>query len=99
MDYYAYNEAGEALNKNSKNPNMASSAYAGLDKPDTEAIRLLNLLNNENKVAADVEYINEEETEAVVTFTFLENASTAKVRMIKPYGDDSIWLPQTKIQY
>jgi len=94
MDYYAYNGAGEALNDNAKNPNMAG-AYGGLDAPDTAAVRLLNLLNNENKVAADVEYVNEEKTEAVVTFTFLENASTAKVRMIKPYGEDSIWLPQT----
>lgn len=95
MDYYAYNQAGEALNENSKDPSMVSSAYAGLDKPDTAAIRLLNILQNENKVTADVEFLNEEQTEAVVTFTFLENASTAKVRMIKPYGEDSIWLPQT----
>lgn len=95
MDYYAYNEAGQALNQNSKNPNMASSAYTGLDAPDTAAVRLLNLLNNGNKIKTDVEYTNEEQTEAVVTFTFMENMSTAKVRMIKPYGDDSIWLPQT----
>ena len=95
MDYYAYNQAGEALNDNSKNPNMVSGAYAGLDEPDTAAIRLLNILKNENKVNTEVVYLNKEKTEAVVTFTFLENASTAKVRMIKPYGADSIWLPQT----
>ena len=95
MDYYAYNQAGEALNENAKNPNMASGAYDGLDQPDTAAIKLLNLLKNQNKVTAVVEFTNEENTEAVVTFTFLENASTAKVRMIKPYGEDSIWLPQT----
>lgn len=95
MDYYAYNQAGEALNNNAKNPDMASGAYAGLDAPDTAAIILLNILQNENKVIADVEYINEEKTQAIVTFTFLENSSTAKVRMIKPYGADSIWLPQT----
>ena len=95
MDYYAYNGAGEALNQNSKNPNMASSAYTGLDAPDTAAIRLLNLLKNENKIKTDVEYTNEEQTESVVTFTFMENMSTAKVRMIKPYGENSIWLPQT----
>lgn len=95
MDYYAYNQAGEALNDNSKNPDMASGAYEGLDAPDTAAVRLLNLLQNENKVTADVEYLNEEQTQAVVMFTFLENASTVKVKMIKPYGEDSIWLPQT----
>ncbi len=95
MDYYAYNQAGEVLNDNSKNPDMAQSAYGGLDTPDMAAVKLLNLLQNENKVAAEVEYLNEEQTQAVVTFTFLENASTAKVRMIKPYGEDSIWLPQT----
>lgn len=95
MDYYAYNQAGEALNENAKNANMAFGAYAGLYQPDTAAINLLNLLKNQNKVTAVVEYTNEEKTEAVVTFAFLENASTAKVRMIKPYGKDSIWLPQT----
>lgn len=95
MDYYAYNQAGEVLNKNAKNPDMAAGAYTGLDAPDTAAIKLLNILQNENKIATDVEYLNEEQTEAVVTFTFLENASTAKIRMIKPYGADSIWLPQT----
>ena len=95
MDYYAYNGAGEALNQNSKDPNMASSAYTGLDAPDTAAIRLLNILRSETKIKTDVEYTNEEQTEAVVTFTFMENMSTAKVRMIKPYGEDSIWLPQT----
>ncbi len=95
MDYYAYNQAGEALNENAKNADMAPGAYAGLYQPDTAAINLLNLLKNQNKVTAVVEYTNEEKTEAVVTFAFLENASTAKVRMIKPYGKDSIWLPQT----
>lgn len=95
MDYYAYNQAGEALNRNAKNPDMAAGAYMGLDAPDAAAIMLLNILQNENKVTADVEYLNVEKTEAVVTITFLENASTAKVRMIKPYGADSIWLPQT----
>lgn len=95
MDYYAYNEAGETLNENAKNPNMATYAYGGLDKPDTAAIRLLNILNNKNKVTTAVEYINEEKTDAVVAFTFMEDMSTAKVRMIKPYGDDGIWLPQT----
>ena len=83
------------MNDNSKNPDMASGAYEGLDAPDTAAVRLLNLLQNENKVTADVEYLNEEQTQAVVMFTFLENASTVKVKMIKPYGEDSIWLPQT----
>ncbi len=95
MDYYAYNQCGESLNDNAKNPDMAQHAYAGLDAPDTAAIKLLNILNNENKVRTDVEYLNEEQTQAVVTFTFMENASTAKVRMIKPYGENSIWLPQT----
>ena len=95
LDYYAYNEAGETLNSNAKNPDMALSGYAGLDQPDTAAINLLNILKNENKVTVNVEYTNAQETQAVVTFAFLEDASTAKVRMIKPYGEDSIWLPQT----
>lgn len=42
-----------------------------------------------------VEYTNEEKTDTIVTFTFMEDMSTAKVRMINPYGDDSIWIPQT----
>ena len=95
LDYYAYNEAGETLNSNAKNTDMALSGYAELDQPDTAAISLLNILRNENKVTVNVEYTNAQETQAVVTFAFLEDASTAKVRMIKPYGEDSIWLPQT----
>ncbi len=95
MDYYAYNDAGETLNSNAKNTDMALSGYAELDQPDTAAISLLNILRNENKVTVNVEYTNAQETQAVVTFAFLEDASTAKVRMIKPYGEDSIWLPQT----
>lgn len=95
MDYYAYNQAGEALNGNAKNPDMAAGAYTGLDAPDTAAIKLLNILDNENKVNTSVSYLNEEKTQAVVTFTFLEDASTAKVKMIKPYGEDGIWIPQT----
>ena len=94
MDYYN-SWRGETLNANAKNPNMAVGAYAGLDAPDTAAIKLLNILNNRNKVSVSVDYTNEEKTEAVVEFTFLEITGTAKVRMIKPYGDDSIWLPQT----
>lgn len=95
MDYYQYNEAGEILNANAKREDASQYAYEGLDAPDTAAVRLLNILDNENKVNTTVEYTNEEKTDAVVTFTFMEDMSTAKVRMIKPYGDDSIWLPQT----
>lgn len=94
MDYYEYNGSGEALNQNVKNPNMSASAYEGLDAPDTAAIKLLNILDNPNKVSIDVSY-NDSMTEALVQFTFLEDNSTAQVMMIKPYGDDSIWLAQT----
>ncbi len=94
MDYYAYNGSGEALNQNAKNQNMSASAYEGLDAPDTAAVKLLNILDNPNKVSIDVKY-NDSMTEALVQFTFLEDNSTAQVMMIKPYGDDSIWLAQT----
>lgn len=94
MDYYSFNGAGEALNNNAK---ANKDIYADLFEPDTAAVYLLNLLKNPNKVGTDVNFNGDSDT-CEVTFTFYEDASTAKVIMIQPYGEDGIWLPLTGSQ-
>lgn len=97
MDYLDGNGAGGALNDNAKeNRHMSGNIYH-LSEPDMAALNLLNLLHNENKVKTSVEYTNADKTEAIVTFRFMlsQGDNTVRVRMIKPYGDDGIWVPQT----
>ncbi len=91
MDYYLFNGAGEALNKNAKE-NQNSDVYKKLFAPDTAAISLLNILNNPNKVGTRVQE-SADETVCTVTFDFYEDNSTVSVQMIRPYGADGIWVP------
>lgn len=94
MDYYRGNGAGEALNNNAKN-NRDSKWYAKLFSPDTAAVYLLNILDNENKVETEVYYSQVESGVAVVAFNFLEDGSSASVMMLQPYGKEGIWVPRT----
>lgn len=92
MDYVSYNGAGEALNKNAKN-NRNNWVYARLFEPDTAAVQLLNLLNNENKVSLEV--VGDTATGGVyVNIYFAENSMSTTVYMEQPYGADGIWVPQ-----
>lgn len=86
MDYYSYNEAGEALNEHAK------ERYTELFQPDTAAIALLNLLQNPNKVGTVVKPSKDENT-CTVTLEFYEHGDSVDVTMIRPYGKDGIWLP------
>lgn len=91
MDYAQGNGAGEALNQNAL---LSSSLnYRQLFEPDTAAVDLLNILNNPNKVKTTVDQ-SDGTGEAVVTFEFLEDGSTASVTMIQPYGEHGIWAPR-----
>lgn len=91
MDYFL-NAAGEALNNNAKK-NRDSEWYNQLFEPDTAAVYLLNLLNNQNKVETSVDF-NEDNTSCVVTITFLlDKNRSVDVEMIRPYGSDGIWIP------
>ncbi len=94
MDYLK-NGCGEALNDNAR-ANRDRESYARLFQPDTAAHDLLNLLDNENKIEITYE---EEEDKAHVTIRFLtggEADNRAYVTMIRPFGSDGIWIPQTR---
>lgn len=101
MDYFAGNGVGEALNENAKKNKHLSGNVYHLFEPDTAAVNLLNLLHNENKVKTFTEYTNADKTEATVTILFVlskEGHNTVSVQMIKPYGNDGIWVPQSAIE-
>ena len=89
MDYRS-NGAGEALGENAK---ANRDIYEPLFSPDTAACFLLNLLNNEGKVEITVE--EEEEGKAQVSIEFILDHTQVHVTMVKPYGEDGIWIPQT----
>lgn len=91
MDYLK-NGMGEALNSNALL--SSTTIYLPLFKPDTAAVYLLNLLQNEGKVAVEAR-IDEKEKKAKVTVEFMEDGKEAAVLMIQPYGENGIWIPQT----
>lgn len=98
MDYLTTG-AGEYLNTNARN-NKESEFYKELFAPDTAAVYLLNISNNQNQVGVEVTYPEEGISDTryptvYVTFRFYEDNSSAKVSMIQPYGEDGIWIPQT----
>ncbi|MDE7477006.1 MAG: hypothetical protein K2M91_03495, partial [Lachnospiraceae bacterium] len=94
MDYYSFNGAGEALNKNAK-ANKASKPYADLFEPDTSVVYLLNLLKNPNKVGTHVTKSDTDVDTCTVTLVFYEFGDSVDVQMIRPYGSDGIWVPYT----
>lgn len=86
MDYTA-NGAGESL--------KSSIIESKLRHPAEAAKNLLNILDNPNKVDATTVYYDDIENSAKVTFTFKLDHKSVSVKMIQPYGKDSIWVPQT----
>lgn len=91
MDYL-HNGVGEALNDNAAET-RDSKAYGMLYEPETAAVYLLNMLDNPDKVEAKASP-DEASDGVTVDISFAEDGSTLKVRMIKPYGGDGIWIPQ-----
>ncbi len=89
MDYYHGNGAGEALNRNA----LQNGYWDVLSQPETAAVFLLNIQDDPSvvKVAR-----TGQDGETAVTFTFLEDGSTASVKMVQLAGKKSIWVPQTK---
>lgn len=90
MDYYSVNGAGEALNNNAKADRVM---YEKLFEPDSAAVYLLNMLNNQNKVETHVTKSDAESNACTVTFEFHLMGGSVEVQMIQPYGSDGIWLP------
>ncbi len=91
MDY-TVNEMGEALNNNAKD-NRNSDFYADLFEPESAARFLLNLLDNPNKVALYPTSPREDGSRLVLIW-FAEDGRSAAVKMIQPWGEDGIWIPQ-----
>ncbi len=99
MDYRV-NGLGEALNNNAKN-NRESEFYALLFEPAASAKYLLNLLDNENKVLLEAGEKEEDGSVPVkINFT-LDGMDKAPVtvKMIQPWGEDGIWIPQDYVTY
>ncbi len=91
MDYLK-NGAGEALNNHA----LLSSTtyYLPLFKPDTAAVYLLNLLKNEGKVEVTAK-ADEKDDKAKVSIKFMEGGDEVEVLMVRPYGKEGIWIPQS----
>lgn len=96
MDYLT-NEAGEALNDNAMENR---DFYEPLFAPDTAARFLLNMLNNEGKVEISVEKGEggQDAGEVRVSVSFILDHEEASVTMVRPYGEDGIWIPQTTLR-
>ncbi|MDE6054932.1 MAG: hypothetical protein K2G55_14505, partial [Lachnospiraceae bacterium] len=92
MDYYSFNEAGEALNNNAKK-NRDSQWYDKLFEPDSAAVCLLNILDNPNKAGTYVTKSDTDENTCTVTFEFYEDGSSVSVQMWQPSGSDGRWVP------
>lgn len=91
MDY-ATNGVGAALNEQLMNQIEKDPLHKDpLQSPIPAARRLLNLLNNENKVQLECVYEGED---VCVRITFLLDGSTWEVKMVQPWGENGIWVPQ-----
>ena len=92
---YLTNGAGEVLNENARRNKDAGRYYQELFTPQTAARDLLNISEEEEKVA-----VRETGTRAdgsvTVSIDFLDTRTSVEVRMIQPYGTDGIWIPQDK---
>ncbi len=91
MDYMK-NGMGETLNNNALL--SSTTIYQPLFKPDTAAVYLLNLLQNEGKVEVKAD-VDENGGKAKVTVEFKEDGNRVEVLMVQPYGENGIWVPQT----
>lgn len=67
--------------------------YTELFAPQTAARILLNLAENEEKVAVSAGDIQADGS-VEVSVAFQEEGKQAAVKMIQPYGTDGIWIPQ-----
>ncbi len=95
MDYLT-NGAGEALNENAlqdRNAGGYYQSYQSLFAPQTAARTLLNLSEDETKVAVHAGD-EREDGSVTVSIDFPEEAVSMEVKMIQPYGKSGIWIPQ-----
>lgn len=93
VDYLA-NDLGIVLNRNAKE-NTEIEDYQKLFSVETAVRHLLNLSEDEDSIKISI--ISEEisEKECTVRIIFAEDECSIDVKMMKPYGADGIWIPQT----
>lgn len=93
MDYLD-NGTGKALNDNAR---ANRDFYEPLFAPDTAARFLLNILKNEEKVEITVEdgEDGEDESGVSVSISFILDHEKVSLTMVRPYGEEGIWIPQT----
>lgn len=90
---YLTNGQGEALNE--KAIKDKSGAYSDLFEPELAAMRLLNVdLSNEGSKAYTT--MEPDSSGVTVCFEFAKTGKCVYVKMIKPFGGDGIWIPQSE---
>ena len=90
MDYQA-NGLGETLNEHAISANgMSPDGEYNLTDPMEAAQYLLNLLRNDGKVEINADKKDKTQVELKVHFT--EDDITHHITMIRPWGEDGIWV-------
>lgn len=91
MDYLA-NGCGEVLNE--KAIGKRAEYYKEFVKPGTSAVNLLNLATQKTKVKV----FDKKDGEAYVMITFKKDNSKVTVKMVQPFGQEGIWIPQDVVE-
>ncbi len=92
VDYQA-NGFGESLNQHALS--SESEIYTDLFEPDRAAVILLNLLPDTNKVKVTAA-TNEANSVSQVVIFFEDSSVGVEITMIKPFGENGIWIPKTR---
>lgn len=90
---YLTNGAGEALNENALQNREFYQDYQDLFAPETAARTLLNLSSEEKDVTVTAGS-RQDDGSVEVTVAFLADGGSAAVKMVQPYGEEGIWIPQ-----
>ena len=90
---YLTNGAGEALNENALENKEYYEDYQDLFAPETAARALLNLSSEEGAVTMTAGS-RQDDGSVEVTVSFPADGRSAVVKMVQPYGEDGIWIPQ-----
>lgn len=90
---YLTNGAGEALNENALENREYYQDYQDLFAPETAARTLLNLSSEEKDVTVTAGS-RQDDGSVEVTVSFPADGGSAVVKMVQPYGEEGIWIPQ-----
>lgn len=90
---YRTNGAGESLNENALRDKADGRYYQDLFAPQTAARFLLNLSEDEGKIVARAGD-TQADGSVRVSIDYVEGGERTVVKMIQPYGEEGIWIPQ-----